>query len=493
MLLSKSDYMMFLKHPAWLWLRKHDKDKIPEPDARLQAMFDQGNKFEAYAEKLFPDGVKLSFDKGNYGDYDALVDRTQEALDNGAQTIFQARFKTDHITCIIDILDRVSGNTFDLIEVKSSTKAKLDHEFDLAFQVVVLEQCGLSIRHVKVMHVNNQYVRDGEIDPGQLVATTDITEQVRAKVPSTENYIAMARTTMESTEPPSFSPREARLGSYSDWLEIYQNIEPFGTDSIYNLTSVGAAKVGELEDRHITTIAEIPDDFFLNASQRRQVEAAKQGTPIIQANRIRDFLSSFTYPLYFFDYETFMELIPPFDGLRPYQQFPFQYSIHVVAKPGDEPEHREYLHEANTHPGEPLLKQLRQDIGPTGTLIAWNDQFERRCNNTMARLFPEFTELLSDMNNRMKDLMWPFAAGWYVDKEFMGRTSIKNVLPVLVPELSYEELAIQEGGSAQRTWTETVIEGQHRQQRQQIFDNLREYNKLDTLAMVEIYNLLNKL
>src|SRR5271155_1310982 len=150
MTLSKSDYILFLKHPAWLWLKKHDKTKLPEIDLATQAMFDNGHLFESYAEQLFPEAERIgfSFEENNYI---TMPRRTMQALERGAKTILQGRIESQSITCIFDALTRVEGNVFDLYEIKSSTSVKIDHEYDLAFQVVVLEQAGLSIRNVGVI------------------------------------------------------------------------------------------------------------------------------------------------------------------------------------------------------------------------------------------------------------------------------------------------------------------------------------------------------
>jgi len=152
MVISKSEYLMFLKHPAWIWLKKHDKAKLPQPDADLQALFDAGNLFERYTEKLFPGGVMLGFD--NYKEYMGLPERTKKELAGGAKTIFQGRFEAGDITCIVDVLDHVEGNTYDLYEVKSSTKVKTEHEHDLAFQIIVLERSGLTIRSSRFVASN---------------------------------------------------------------------------------------------------------------------------------------------------------------------------------------------------------------------------------------------------------------------------------------------------------------------------------------------------
>src|SRR3989339_63776 len=143
MQLSKSDYMLFLRHPAWLWLKKFDKHRLPEIDGNTQAIFDTGHEFEKYAEKLFPEGVSLGFN--NYDEYNTLTKRTQDVLDGSAKTIFQGRFEAEGLTCIVDVLDRVGDGMYDLIEIKSSTKVKPEHEYDLAFQLLVLHKAGFKI------------------------------------------------------------------------------------------------------------------------------------------------------------------------------------------------------------------------------------------------------------------------------------------------------------------------------------------------------------
>src|SRR3990167_2029120 len=139
-ILSKSEYLMFLKHPAWLWLKKHDKGKLPEPDEQLQALFDAGHLFEEYAEKLFPNGIKLGFK--TYDEYINLPLKTQHVLDKGEKTIFQGRLEINNITCIFDVLEKVGPDEYDLIEIKSSGSAKIEHEYDLAFQLQVIESAG---------------------------------------------------------------------------------------------------------------------------------------------------------------------------------------------------------------------------------------------------------------------------------------------------------------------------------------------------------------
>lgn len=491
MQISKSEYIMFLKHPAWLWLKKYDKSKLPEPDASLQALFDAGNEFEKFAEQLFPGGIRLGF--ANYKEYLDLPARTQQALERGAKTIFQGRFEADNITCIIDVLDRVSDSEFDLYEIKSSTQVKPEHEHDLAFQVIVLESSGIKIRNTLVINVNNQYVRIGEINPEELSKITDITEVVKEKIGETKQNIQNALGVLASKERPDISPRHLNLGALSEWIDIYKTLVG-GVDkySIYNLVSPGAKRIGKLEDLGIKLIKDIPDDFKLSEKQQLQVQATKFNKQYIDKEGIAEFFKKLKYPLYFLDYETFSGLIPAFDGIRPYQNVPFQYSLHILESPEAELKHAEYLHFENTNPGKPLIEQLQNDIGDRGSIIVWLQGFEKKCNETLAGMFPEHENFLLALNDRIEDLIIPFAKSMFVDKDFFGSASLKNVMPVLVPELSYKVLGIQEGGSASRIWMETIFKNKNTNNRDKIASDLIEYCKMDTLAMVKILERLEK-
>lgn len=491
MLLSKSDYLLYLKHPAWLWLKKHDKERLPQIDDNTQAVFDAGNLFEGYAEKHFDNGVRLGFT--DYASYLALPEQTLEALLGGVKTIFQARFLAGQITCICDVIDVVADKTFDLYEIKSSTSAKPEHIIDLAFQVKVIEASGFKVRNVFVIHVNNGYVRNGDIDPKEFSIISDVTEKVRAKEAFTSSKIDEALSTMQLSEVPDLSPSLAGNGAFGEWLEIYKSLSELPEDTIYDLCGLNASKVEAFESAGITTLQEIPDDYKLSPKQSLQVQAAKLDQQLILNEPIREFLSQLEFPLYFLDYETLGGIVPAFDGLKPYQQVPFQYSLHIIDSPESDLRHEEYLHREVTNPCEQLSSSLRNHIGDRGTVIVWNESFEKKCNSLLGEIVSDQSEFLNQVNDRIVDLMIPFAKGWFVDKRFCGSASIKNVLPVIAPHLSYKSLGIQEGASAQRLWTQSVIDGKDHIDKEVLFADLIEYCKLDTLAMVEAYNVLRKI
>jgi hypothetical protein len=409
--LSKSDYTTYLKHPAWLWIKKHAKTILPPIDPGTQAIFDTGHEFEQYAEALYPGGVTLGF--ADYDEYKTLPERTTQSLDSGVHTIFQGRFEHEQLTFICDIIQVVDNKEVDLIEIKSSTSAKPEHIVDLAFPMVVLEKCGFSVRNISVIHVNNQYVRNGTIDPNQITAKTDVTEAVKAARELTLIKIDQALETMALNECPDISPLYADKASFGEWLSIYKHLKSPKPGSIYDLCQMDASTLENLQINNISYIKDIPANFILKPKQRLQVESLLQGHPTIHHDKVKNYLQSFTFPLYFFDYETLSSLVPYFDGMRPYQQLPFQYSLHILDSPDAEIRHVEFLHRDKTSPAESLTKALISHIGDSGTVITWNMSFEKGCNTIIGSLLPEHAEFYENLNDRIVDLMLPFSQNWY--------------------------------------------------------------------------------
>jgi hypothetical protein len=508
MTISKSEFMLFLKHPAWLWLKKYDKDKLPLPDEELQALFDEGTLFESYAEKLFSGAVRLGYKKeGNQFSgtkYYALPEATKQEIDKGTKVILQGRLEVEsgfgkdkNITAIFDVLERVGEGEFDLYEIKSSTSVKPEHIPDLAFQTIVIEKAGYKIRDAYVLHVNNQYVREGEVDPEGIAVKTLVTEEVRAIVDEVNENISRAFKILEKKERPDLSPRHLSKGSdvMNEWLQILQVIKgEFPKYSIYRLMGPDPKTIAWLEDNGIELLSDIPLDGPLSKTQLRQVEAMKSGAQQIDKEEILNFFQDLEYPLYFLDYETLAGVIPAFDGYRPYQQIPFQYSLHILEKPEGELTHKEYLHTENSDPVPKLLEHLYEDIGPKGSVISWYMTFEKGRNSEMAKAHPKYEKFLNNLNDRMVDLMVPFSKGWFVDKDFFGRASIKWVLPALLPEpeLNYKNLPISNGAKAQRIWMQTVLQGKNGEEKDKIMKDLIQYCNLDTYAMYAIFKYLKE-
>lgn len=499
--LSKSDYISFLVHPAYLWLKKYEKHKIPPIDDAKQDIFDQGNLFESYVEKLYPEATRIGFDKQKFDTYKSMPKRTKEAIDSEVEVILQGRLEANNTTCIFDAIKRVERNTFDLIEIKGSSSEKPEHSYDLAFQKEVLENAGLTIRKSSVIHYNKEYVREGDIDVKKLTIEKDVTEEVNNLKEITKTQIQEALNVLDNTKCHDLSPRyinqlKVKGTDWKDyWMEVFLYInKDLPEYSIYKLCRLDPNLIGNLEDLKIEDIKDIPEDTEgLHLKQISQIQSTKSGERIINREEINNFLESLEYPLYFFDYETFASVIPLFDGTKPHQSYPFQYSLHILDSPEAEIRHTEYLHAEKSNPIPQLLEKMKNDLGDKGTILTWNMKYEKECNNNMAEVYPEHKEYLQKINERINDLMIPFYNQWLVDKDFFGSASVKKVLPVMAPDQSYKELNVSDGLKARRTWMQTVMEDKNTWNKEEIFKDLRDYCKLDTYAMVRILEELKKI
>lgn len=461
---------MYRKHPAWLWLYRNDRAKLPEVDENLQQLFDDGTELEAYAERFVGD-----------------VEDFADALEPG-KTYRQVKFVHDNFECTSDLVTVLPDGSLKLLEIKSSTKPKETHVEDLAFQRLVIEGLGHVVSRAAVLHINNTYVRRGEIEPKELFTEADVSSQVEVALDPVGKWRSEALAIASGTDIPDVSPRFCLDNdTKKEWMPVLRKLRAVPEASIYELPHLKLAQIGELEDQGILVIRDIPDDYKLRSDQQRLRAALQSGEVKVSRDGWRAFLDQLKYPLYFLDYETLNLALPAFENTRPYQQVTFQFSVHIQSRPGAEADHCEYLHTDTTPPLEPLAWALRSSIGDEGTVIVWNMSFEKGRNKDLAEAVPELAPFLTGLNDRMVDLMQPFKDGHFDHPSFLGSASIKKVLPVLVPDLSYKELDVQEGQTASRVWRQAVVDGKFDPEtREAALRSLIEYCKLDTLAMVRI-------
>ena len=262
--------------------------------------------------------------------------------------------------------------------------------------------------------------------------------------------------------------------------------------SVHDLVRIGSSrkKLVELIDRGILNIDDVPANFALSESQKNQIDAYRLGKPIVDSISIKDELDKLMYPLYFLDYESYAPSIPMFNGFKPYQQIPFQFSLYRVDNFGDKPIHYEYLHTSDSDPSLEIIKKLKEFIGPRGNVIVWYKGFEQMINTELGERHPEHKEFLSDLNNRIYDLMEIFSKQMYVHPDFRGKTSIKKVLPALIPELNYYRQDIKNGVTASQKWFDMIFRFLSDNEKTQIADALKSYCDLDTYAMYALWKFL---
>lgn len=417
---------------------------------------------------------------------------TKQALLKDGKCFFQAAFETDKgVFSRVDILEHLPNDTRHLYEVKSSTSVKTDkghnHLKDACFQKYVLEQNGLNVSKVSIIHLNKDYVRNGEIDPEQLLNSEDVTEKIRELYSEVSIEIEQAShyINQKSIDTSQCSCRLNTRSNHCDSFSFFNaEIPEF---SIYEIGNIRANKIQDLYNQGILSIREIPHNFKLNSKQELQIESLRKNKPIVEKARIDKILSSLEFPLHFIDYETYASAVPKIDGVRPHQHIPFQVSIYTMQEDGSI-EHFEFLAHELEIPAQ-MVQFMVDSTGMTGTFISWHKSFEMGRNKDMIEWLPQYQEYLEYMNSNMFDLEDIFKSE-YVDYRFHGSTSIKKVLPVLLPELSYEDLEVQNGTMALDLWGRMVLDENFKEDKARVRAKLLEYCKLDTWAMVALYNKL---
>lgn len=480
--LSKSLILKGLQCPKALWLAKNPPPFEFPPCPNLEAKFAAGTEVGILAQQLFPGGIEVPFEGMSFP---AQLARTKELIEQDTDIIYEASFSFSAIFIKVDILVR-DGEAWQIHEVKMGTSVKPVNLDDVAVQHYVLNGCGLKISGDFLIHINTDYVRHGDLDIPRLFTSEEITTKVMSRLQSMPEVVLECRQTMGEHREPNIdigphchNPYECDFVPYC-WRHIPEN-------SVFDLQGKGSDKFAMYRQGYLH-FSDLPLEL-LNSKQRQQVEATLQQTDFIDKTKLTEFLESLWYPLYFLDFESSNEPIPPFDELRPYQQIPFQFSLHVQPKPNAELEHYEYLAEPGNDPRRELATKLLALIPKNACILTYNQSFEKRIISSLAEFLPDHTNALATRIENIRDLMQPFQQRHIYCWQFNGSYSIKKVLPVLAPEVAYSELEIADGETAQRAYRQLKeIPDSHG--REVLIQALLEYCRLDTLAMVIILNKL---
>jgi len=441
-ILTKSKYINGLQCLKYLWIAVNDPKRIPSPDEQDEFRFDEGHLVGDYAKKLFPDGVDLP---NSPADFIKNLEETKKALVL-RKPLFEAGLLKERVYSRADILDPVknSKDEWDIIEVKSSTEVKDVHIQDVAFQKFCYEKAGLKIRKCFLMHINKEYVRNGDMDINKLFVKEDISEQLDQEIEKIPDRLIEMFKIMDSKEEPKSKIGEFCKDPYDCPIKNeYWSFLP--ENSVFNLYRGGKRSL-DLFEKGILAIRDIPEDYELGDKQKIQHFCARNDKPHINKIAIKSFISKLKYPLYFLDFETYQTVIPLYDGLRPYQQIPFQFSLHVVDKKGDK-KHYSFLAEGNKDPRPEFLKQLKNSLGKSGSIIVYNQSFEQGRLKELSEFLPKEKNTITEFITRMVDLLVPFRNFDYYDCKQQGSASIKYVLPAMT-KITYKGMDIANGGQA---------------------------------------------
>jgi hypothetical protein len=482
-LLTKSKFMAGLQCPRYLWIYVNDPGRIPQPDVVTQHTFDQGHEVGEIAKQLFPHGVDMS----NLGFREMLSETSARLEEN--RPIFEAAFQCNQLYARVDILNPSSDGCWEIVEVKSATEVKDENIADVAFQKYVVERCGVHVNRCRLVHINREYIRQGSIDPASLLISEDITDRVSEVIGGMADMVEDMLQTIAGNCPDSVigrlcdSPYVCPLKD-----DCWASMPDHPVSDLYRIGS----KMDELLKRGIASIREIPEGFKLNEKQLIQKTCVECGEPHVESDKIADFLADLKYPHYFLDFETFATAIPMFDGTKPFQKIPFQFSLHTVSSPTSKDEHSYFLARGPVDPRREFIEALKASLGDGGTVIIYNQSFEEGVLKKLAETYPEYRAWIEDVIRRMADLIIPFRNFHYYHPNQAGSASLKHVLPSITG-ISYEGMNIAEGQTASLKFMAAAFSEIAVEEREKIFADLLEYCGQDTYGMVRIVNELRKL
>jgi len=491
-IISKSRFVSGVQCSKKIFFDIYRKDLKSQLSEQQELLFSTGHEIGMLAQNAFPNGKNASPE--NYYDFSKSIQDTKDWINSDVKTIYEAAFSTKGVLAALDILHHTDNERW-AIEVKSSSEAKKYHLTDASLQYWVMKNSGFKPDKFFLMHINTAYIKEGEIDPNQFFTLLDITNEVienqdwvDMKLDDLKNILLEIKEPIVEIGKHCSSPFECEYKNHC-WKHIPEQ-------SIFELYSPKGLD-WKLYEKGIVNIIDIPNDTPLNLRQKLQVNGQKKSEKFIDKFKILEFLNSCKFPLYFFDFETIFPAIPILDGTRPFQQVPFQYSLHIIEGVDQEYFHKEFLAEPkdfNTNsidPRKKLIDQLKIDIGKTGSIIAYNAAFEISRLKELANAFPEEKIFIEDIIGRFVDLLIPFRNSWYYDPKMGGSVSIKSVLPAITPEFSYDDLEISNGGDASNTFL-SMIHNKFNGDEIKTRESLKKYCERDTLGMVIIWEELIK-
>jgi len=483
--LSKSKYCSALGCPKKLWMGKYKPEEAVSK-AR-DSVFKNGTAVGNLAKGLFGEYEDVEFNK----DLNVMVEKTKELLEQKSNIITEASFIYENNFCSVDILKNFEDG-IEIYEVKSSASLKDINLDDVSYQYYVLSKLGFNIKKAYLVYINNKYIFHDKLELDKLFIIEDITDIAKSKLEEIETNIKnindYMNTYTKENEPESKLGMACRKPYVCDYWEYCTKDLP--EPNVFDIFKMEWTKKFEKFEEGKISFEDLKNEK-LNEKFLEQINFELNNLePKINKEAIKELMASLKYPLYFLDFETIELAIPEYEGTWGYQQLPFQYSLHIIREEGAQVEHREFLAEVDDkdfirHFAESMIR----DIPDNGSVIIYNNSFEPVRNRELSKMFPDLAKDLERINSNMIDFMVPFRRRDYYMKEMKGSYSIKAVLPALYPddpELDYHKLPVVHNGE-EASDTFLSLRNKTKEEAQKIREGLLEYCKLDTFAMVKIW------
>ncbi len=480
--LSKSKYCLGVTCKKKLWLETNKPEVKEEENGQVLL---NGTLVGEYARKLLGKSVTIPFNK----DLNEMINDTKKYLKEDNIVICEASFNYNHNFCSVDLLKK-EKNSYIIYEVKSSTSIHDIYLDDISYQYYILKNLGYNVIKTCLVLLNPFYIKHGEIDIKKLFKIEDVTDTVLEKVKEIDKNIQDINLYMENKE----ELKSELSKNCKDCPYFSYCTKDLDSNNVFKVRDMQMRKMLDLYNNGITSFPDLLKEP-LNPKFKQQIEfTLYDKEPYIDEYKLKEFLETLHYPLYFLDFETYQVAIPNYDGVKPYMQIPFQYSLHYIESEDGELKHKEFLGEVGVDPRYSLAKSLAFDIPLDSCVMAYNMRFEKMVIRELASLYPDLSDKLLIIHDNIVDLMVPFKNRNYYTKEMSGSYSIKAVLPALFPDdpsLNYHNLEdVHNGSEASSSFVE--LEKLSQEEQEKIRNSLLKYCSLDTYAMVKIWEKLKE-
>ena len=494
MYLSKSIYVQVWNCPKGAWIQKYHPEMVTV-SADQQARFDAGHEVGELAQGMFGPFVDVTAYKADGSlDKSQMIRNTAEEMAKGTPVICEAAFAFEGLYCAVDLL-RKDGDGWAIYEVKSSSHLQDYYTADVSYQKYVLEHCGVKVTGVYLVNIDTSYElgEDGVVDPAGYFRINDLWEEAsQAQAETVPDTLETAERVLGCEDEPEVGLAEGCM----DCVHFDYCTRELPSPNVFDLYRLAKKKMIEYYRKGLISYEQLEEaGVITNKTQLRQIDYWLRDKGIhTEKEKLREFLDGLSYPLYFLDFETMAPAIPVYPGTRPFQQIPFQYSLHFIEEEGGELQHREFLGVSGKDPRRDIAEALCRDIPADACVTAFHKSTECGILWKLGEEFPDLADHLNVVADHVVDLLVPFQSGWYYKKEIGGSFSIKSVLPAICPddpELDYHELeGVHNGTEAMTIFPQ--IQYMMPEEQEQVRKNLLAYCRLDTLAMVKVWEELRR-
>ena len=499
-MLSKGDLLAFRQCPRRLWLEHRQPDVASTADPDKHLLFRYGKMVGEQARAALGNNVVWPAPDADIANRAAATWQllVQKPDASGVET----PFLRDGLHCRADAVIRSNGH-FRLQETKASTfplkadkvtpgKPKPHYVEDAAIQLWAAGASGLPVSEVELNLLDNQFVYQGDDDYAGLFRTLDISDEAQALSPEIPQWIAQATQVLEGDLPSCQTGDHCNEPYACPFQAHCASLQPAPNPHPLTLLpdSAGKKLAKKLGDAGYASLLDVPPDELTGSGAelyQRIQHAHVSGEAVLEPGT-KEIFSAHPYPRYFLDFEGINFPIPRWAGVRPYQQVAFQWSCHVERQPGII-DHDEFLDTSGDDPSLGCIETLLGFIDATdeGPIYVYNAMYERGQLKDLAYRHPQYADSLLAIVERMIDL-FPMVKSHYYHPAMKGGFSLKRVLPVIAPDLSYGNLQdVQQGIGAQNTYVDLVDSTTLDDERRlKLRTGLLAYCKQDTWALIEL-------